>query len=486
MVKEQLGHRFTTGEFRLEGPTIPIDSRFSRGRIIGKGASGTVYEGLQHSINRRVAIKVLNPKHTDIYRKRFEREAVAVATLNHPNCITIHDYGYDEDLDYLYMVMEFVEGDTLRSLLRQHLSLEQTIHIATQILSAIDHAHSRGILHRDLKPGNIVITDDGTVKVLDFGMAAITKTDDLDQKITRDGAVYGTPPYMSPEQCDGKMVVDHRSDLYSFGIILYEMLEGRRPFRSNRMLDILLAHTHERAPRVASEHAPTELADIVDKLLAKAPDDRFQSAMEVKIAIESMSADRFRNGAFSTPISTPVEEVIDTWDSAEELEVDALATDSKDVTDTKSAPDRLESRTRFAPLILVSVGLIFIASLVAVLNSPDEAALVLPESEPMVVPLETVADHPEQTPNERAPIISVGKKTSELEPENEDTQVDNEPVNVSDHVKADTSTVEKKKKKTRSKNLGVKSKPTKPKPKTDKTPTPTEKKPKLKTIKFTY
>ena len=305
---------------RIKGPTVPIDSRYVRGKAIGRGASGTVYEGVQLSVNRKVAIKVLNPKHRDEkYRLRFDREALAIASMNHPNCVTIYDYGHDDALDQLYMVMEFVEGRTLAKVQRyDSLSISQILDISIQILKGLEHAHERGILHRDLKPANVVITDDGNAKVLDFGMAAIRGSmDEEGKRITRDGAIYGTPPYMSPEQCNGERGVDHRTDLYSFGVMLFELIEGHLPYDSTRAIDILVKHINEPIPSITTEGVPTELSDIVNRLLQKRPDDRFESATDVIHELESARSIQSRTGSFSTPIATSVSEVVDTWDRAE-------------------------------------------------------------------------------------------------------------------------------------------------------------------------
>ncbi|HEY9462766.1 MAG TPA: serine/threonine-protein kinase, partial [Vicinamibacterales bacterium] len=204
---------------------------------IGAGGMGVVYRAHDSRLGRDVAVKVSAER----FSERFEREARAVAALNHPNICTLHDVGPD------YLVMELVEGDTLADVLAQRprsspgLPLDETLRLARQIASALEAAHDAGIVHRDLKPGNIKIRTDGTVKVLDFGLAKMRgmsepASHDIDKLThsptllaTQAGLVLGTAAYMSPEQARGK-VVDKRADIWAFGVVVYEMLMGRRPF----------------------------------------------------------------------------------------------------------------------------------------------------------------------------------------------------------------------------------------------------------------
>jgi eukaryotic-like serine/threonine-protein kinase len=202
----------------------------------GAGGMGEVYRARDARLNREVAIKVLPPAFSRDPERlgRFQQEARLIAALNHPNILAIHDFGEYEGSPYL--VTEFLEGETLRERLRAGaMRLRKTIESAEQIACGITVAHDRGIVHRDLKPENIFITRDGRVKILDFGLAKLTRPEPTSDEATlalqtEQGLVLGTVGYMSPEQVRGQ-VVDHRSDLFSFGAVLYEMLSGKRAFQ---------------------------------------------------------------------------------------------------------------------------------------------------------------------------------------------------------------------------------------------------------------
>src|SRR6185369_3889479 len=202
---------------------------------IGAGGMGEVWKARDTRLDRIVAIKQIDQSH----RARFEREARAIAALNHPNICQIFDVGPD------YLVLEFVEGTPLIG----PLCIQQALPLAQQIASALDAAHKRGILHRDLKPDNVLVTETGA-KLLDFGLAKLTDGSDVDATKTVAGTVMGTAAYMSPEQAQGR-ATDARSDIFSFGAVLYEMLSGRRAFNGSSMLDILNAV-------VRSEPAPLD------------------------------------------------------------------------------------------------------------------------------------------------------------------------------------------------------------------------------------
>jgi TolB-like protein/predicted Ser/Thr protein kinase len=236
---------------------------------IGAGGMGEVWKARDTRLDRIVAVKQINESH----RPRFEREARAIAALNHPNICQIFDVGPD------YLVLEFVEGTPLIGPLR----IEQALPLAQQIASALDAAHKRGILHRDLKPANVLVTETGA-KLLDFGLAKLTENSDVDATKTVAGTVMGTAAYMSPEQAQGR-ATDARSDIFSFGAVLYERLSGRRAFNGSSMLDILNAV-------VRSEPAPVDspLAAVVKRCLAKDASQRFQSAAELKAALSQLPA----------------------------------------------------------------------------------------------------------------------------------------------------------------------------------------------------
>ena len=186
---------------------------------IGHGGMAAVFKAYQPSLERHVAIKVLSAQHalTPGFSERFLREARAVAQLNHPNILPILDFGQAGDLSYI--VMKLVSGGTLRDRLRDVIELDETAHLTVQIAAALDHAHGRGILHRDVKPANVLLDEGDWVQLADFGLAKMLASDD---KLTASGAGVGTPAYTAPEQAQG-VSVDHRADVYSLGVILYEI-----------------------------------------------------------------------------------------------------------------------------------------------------------------------------------------------------------------------------------------------------------------------
>jgi tRNA A-37 threonylcarbamoyl transferase component Bud32 len=241
---------------------------------IGAGGMGEVYKARDTRLNRTVALKVAKEQ----FSERFHREAEAVAALNHPHICTLHDVGPD------YLVMEYVEGQPLKG----PLAVERAVEYARQILDALDAAHRMGVVHRDLKPANILVTKNG-VKLLDFGLAkaerakAISASDEtVTQAITQEGAILGTLQYIAPEQLQGKGA-DARSDLFSFGCVLYEMLTGKPAFEGENPASVIAA-VLEREPAPLEVSPP--LVRVVKSCLAKDPEQRFQTAREVKTALE--------------------------------------------------------------------------------------------------------------------------------------------------------------------------------------------------------
>ncbi len=238
---------------------------------LGAGGMGEVWKARDTRLDRIVAIKKLNAQHIG----RFEKEGRAIAALNHPHICQIYDVGPD------YLVLEYIEGHPLRGPLRA----EQAVSVAIQIASALEAAHSRGILHRDLKPGNVLITASGA-KLLDFGLAKMAVDGASDITNTIEGTVSGTAAYMSPEQAQGRPL-DERSDLFSFGAVLHEMLSGERAFAGDSLAEVLGAVLRDEPRPVA---APEALARIVARCLRKSPAQRFQSMAEVKTALEQCLA----------------------------------------------------------------------------------------------------------------------------------------------------------------------------------------------------
>ena len=270
-----------------------FDGKYRLDERLGGGGMGTVYRATHLLIDRPVAVKVLSQRFVgdETAQQRFRREARAAGRVHHPNAVTVTDFGASDR--YLYIVMELLEGRTLRDLLAREgpLDAARSVSVMLQTSAAVGAAHDGGLIHRDLKPANIFIEQranaPATVKVLDFGLAKFAveeQADDDYQTLTQVGTLIGTPRYMSPEQCSGAGKLTPASDVYSLGIILYEMLSGVVPFTAETPLAIALRHVSE-APRPLSEIAPTvpaKLEAIVARAMAKNPLDRFANANELR------------------------------------------------------------------------------------------------------------------------------------------------------------------------------------------------------------
>ena len=262
---------------------------------VGEGGMGVVYKARDTHLDRFVAIKVLAAeKVADPDRKRrFVQEAKAASALNHPNIITIHDIDQADGIDFISM--EFVLGKTLDRLIPRHgMRLNEALSCAVQIADALARAHAAGNIHRDLKPANIMVDEHGLVKVLDFGLAKLTETlaageDDATRTmrpVTEEGKIVGTVAYMSPEQAEGKPV-DARSDIFSFGSVLYEMVTGRRAFGGDSKMSTLGAIIHKE-PEPLGSSTPQDLEKVIGRCLRKTPERRFQHMDDVKIALEEL------------------------------------------------------------------------------------------------------------------------------------------------------------------------------------------------------
>ena len=263
---------------------------------LGSGGMGTVYQALDTQLNRVVALKVLSPDRLEgtTGRGSLMREAQAASALNHPNIVTVYEIGRDLGVDYI--AMERVEGRTLGELAARRPSMKEILPIAIQIADAIAAAHAVGIVHRDLKPGNIMVTERGLVKILDFGIAKVAAAGDTDsdttQTLTLSGRILGTVAYMSPEQAEGREV-DWRSDIFSFGCVLYELITARRAFFGDSDMATLAAVLARQptAARQFSPDLPPALERIVDTCLCKKRAERWQSMSDVKLLLASALAD---------------------------------------------------------------------------------------------------------------------------------------------------------------------------------------------------
>jgi serine/threonine-protein kinase len=259
--------------------------RYTILRELGHGAMGVVYEAQDPNVGRKIALKVVRTDQIGANRedvmRRFKNEARAAGNLNHPNIITIHDAGDHEGL--LFIAMEFVQGSTLGELIAKQgrMPAAKVVEIMRQVCAGLDFAHARGIIHRDIKPANVMLAD-GLVKITDFGIA------NVGDGMTITGTVVGTPNYMSPEQVLGKPL-DGRSDLFSVGVMLYEMITGERPFEGQSITTIMYKIVHEEpiAPRKLDSTIHPGLSAIIEKALAKSPEARFQSGSELAAALEN-------------------------------------------------------------------------------------------------------------------------------------------------------------------------------------------------------
>jgi len=299
---------------RLLGALLAGKYRISQ--KIGEGGMGAVYIATQEPIDRKVAVKVLLGKlaEDDIAVKRFEQEARAISKMQHPNTVTIYDFGRTHDDDdgqeRLYIVMEYLKGRTLTQVLRSENNLVgvRAARIVRQVCASLADAHAAGIIHRDLKPDNIFLTEVGGdkdwVKVLDFGVAKLADSEAAGT-LTQTGMIFGTPKYMSPEQAEGRPL-DHRADIYALGVVLYELLAGRPPFVADTPVGLLLKHIQE-VPPPFGELRPDLTIDprleaVVMRALEKAPDARFQMVSDLAAELEGY--ERSVSGGYAAPTGT--------------------------------------------------------------------------------------------------------------------------------------------------------------------------------------
>jgi eukaryotic-like serine/threonine-protein kinase len=290
--------------------------RYEIRSLLGAGGMGEVYLAQDTSLNRRVALKVLPAEVASDHdrMRRFKQEATSAASLNHPNIAHIYEIGHSDDLHFI--AMEYVEGTTLRDKIhREHEHLSKLLRILQHVAEGLAKAHDAGIVHRDLKPDNIMITSDGHAKVLDFGLAKLVEPPTTTgsapsgeeptilQQHSTPGLILGTLGYMSPEQAQGKTKqVDHRSDIFSFGCILFEAITSQRPFTGNDPIEILNKLIREPAPLLASLNpdAPADLQRIVRRCLAKDPDERYQNIKDIAIELKEVRREMLESGIESS------------------------------------------------------------------------------------------------------------------------------------------------------------------------------------------
>src|SRR5690349_5223216 len=275
---------------------------------IGQGGMATVYKAYQPSMDRNVAIKVLPKQLADSkeFSQRFQQEAHIIAKLEHPHILPVFDYGESDGITYF--VMRYLDAGTLKDKLQEGrpLALAETDRLFTQLADALSYAHSMGVIHRDLKPANVLIDSRGNLFLTDFGIAKILES--ASTRLTQTDAIMGTPAYISPEQAQA-LKVDQRSDIYSLGIILYEMVTGRVPFTADTPLAVILKHVSDPLPLPSSIRTDiTEgIEQVILKALAKNPDDRFDTVAEFaaawKRALELKDSAPLRSTTANAPLS---------------------------------------------------------------------------------------------------------------------------------------------------------------------------------------
>ena len=330
-------------------------------RRIGSGAMADVYLAEQRSLGRRVAVKILKSELTtdETYVKRFLREAKAAARLVHPNIVHIYEVGERDNLRYI--AQEYVQGNNLAQYLQQHgaMTPKQVFRVVWQVASALEAASQAGIVHRDIKPENILLGDKLEVKVADFGLARVDDMSDPDLQLTKVGVTLGTPLYMSPEQSEGKPL-DHRSDIYSLGITSYHMLAGHPPFRGDTALSVALQHLKKEAEMLETVRPdiPPAMARIVHRMMAKSPNDRFQSVRQLKLEMKQLHAKFFNDAEFSDSLAD--------WEA---LPLDVVDLSLNALTDKLQASMVLETglakkRRRLWPVLLVGCLLFFFGAVI--------------------------------------------------------------------------------------------------------------------------
>ena len=343
-----------------------LSDRYEMGDVIGRGGMAEVHRGRDLRLGREVAIKALRVDLVtdETFQARFRREAQSSASLNHPNIVAVYDTGESEinGVSVPYIIMEYVEGQTLRDLLRAEagLTTARSLEITDEVLKALDYSHRAGIVHRDIKPGNVMVTESGQVKVMDFGIARAMG--DAHQTMTQTSMVVGTAQYLSPEQARGE-TADARSDLYATGCVLYELLTGRPPFVGDSLVSVAMAHVKENpTPPSALNPSLTPSVDaVVLTALAKDRLQRYQSAAEMRADV-----DRARAGmpvAAVAPIAT----------------TDASATTLvPGVPEDQQEPER-RSGTRY---VLITLGVVLVLALAGLAGW----ALFQPSAEQVRVP----------------------------------------------------------------------------------------------------
>jgi len=347
-----------------------LDGRYEITELIGVGGMADVYKAMDVMENRTVAVKILKPEfaENEEFLRRFRNESKAIAVLSHPNIVKIYDVGFTDEIQFI--VMEYIDGITLKEFIERQgvLKWKDALHFVTQILRALQHAHDKGIVHRDIKPQNIMLFTDGTIKVMDFGIARFSR---IDGKTLSDKTI-GSVHYISPEQARGDMT-DERSDIYSVGVMLYEMLTGRKPFDGDNPVAIALKHMQENAvpPREIMPAIPEALEEIVIHAMEREPVRRYQSAAEMIRDIDTFKLNQsvvfgYKDGAAvasSQLFNGPVNNQPPVYDDYDENYEDVSDTDNDE--DEDDDEDDGKKRSYVVPILLaVTVAVVIVAACV--------------------------------------------------------------------------------------------------------------------------
>ena len=339
-----------------------LDGRYEIKEIIGVGGMANVYKAYDSIDDRAVAVKILRDEHmqNDELLRRFRNESKAIAVLSHPNIVKVYDVSFNEDIQYI--VMEHIDGITLKEYIEQQkvLRWKEAVHFTVQILRALQHAHDKGIVHRDIKPQNIMLLEDGTIKVADFGIARFARAS---QHTVTDKAI-GSVHYISPEQAKGELS-DEKSDIYSIGVMLYEMTTGTLPFDADSPVSVALKQIQSQAkrPRAINPDIPEGLEDITIRAMQKDPARRYQSAAEMLRDIDEFKRDP--SISFEYKYSEPATENI-----------------SKEVASTKKKTKKIkDEQVRNAPVVPVLTGITIAFIVVAIVFVIGIMAMVRPFEE---------------------------------------------------------------------------------------------------------
>ena len=288
----------------LSQDSVDFGPRYRIERLLGQGGMGAVYKAHDKELDRPVAIKLIRP---DLAAEpqamaRFKQELLLASKISHKNILRIHDLGEANGVKFISMA--YVHGQDLHQLLQQHgrLTVDEALHLARQLCGALDAAHAEGVVHRDLKPQNILLDESRTVYITDFGLA---KSLESDTSMTMSGQFLGTPRYMAPEQVDGGKI-DHRTDLYAMGLILYEMVTGDVPFHADSAIRLMYMRVHEapKSPAELNPDLPPWLVQVIMKAIEKEPDRRYQGAREILKDLDSGTAPPLPPPAQASPVST--------------------------------------------------------------------------------------------------------------------------------------------------------------------------------------